>query len=106
LSRRIDFQIGGQIEFGLVNLPDHQAVRKRYGSERRTGLLAANHQLIHDGIGILAITPDKKTGLKEFIDLLIPFYETGDETNILPWLREHAMEIPPSGFTLADRKSR
>ncbi len=37
--------------------------------------MVANHQLIHDGIGVFSIPPEDKA---QFVSMLLRYYETGD----------------------------
>jgi prophage maintenance system killer protein len=46
---------------------------------KRTSMLAANHIMISSGCGILSVPVEK---LRDFTQMLIPFYETGDMTEI------------------------
>lgn len=46
---------------------------------KRTAMLAANHIMISAGCGVLSIPIEKQ---RSFMQLLIPFYETGDMTEI------------------------
>lgn len=56
-----------------------------YDGNKRTAQLVANKMLIADGAGILAIPTDRK---QDFGILLVDFYETGDDTNLLAFLDE------------------
>lgn len=65
---------------------------------KRTALLAANHALIHAGMGILTIDPDLK---RDFTTRLLSFYEHNTIADITSWLRYYAIGHVPSGLTLA-----
>ena len=55
---------------------------------KRTALMAANHQLIHAGAGVLQLPPERVDD--EFRDVLIQWYETGDLSPLSTWLTSHA----------------
>ena len=55
---------------------------------KRTALMAANHQLIHAGAGVLQLPPERVDD--EFRDVLIQWYETGDLSPLSTWLTTHA----------------
>ncbi len=46
---------------------------------KRTALMVANHQLIHDGIGVFSIPPEDKA---QFVSMLLRYYETGDYSRL------------------------
>lgn len=56
---------------------------------KRTATMLANHSLIHDGAGVLAIPPDLVE--LDFKDLLLDYYETNDARKLDRWLKEHAI---------------
>ncbi|MCH9275609.1 Fic family protein [Bifidobacterium amazonense] len=56
---------------------------------KRTAVLAANHQLIHDRAGVFALPPELMG--RQFRDLLIDYYETNDKTTLSAWLKAHAI---------------
>lgn len=68
---------------------------------KRTALMAANHALVHAGIGVLAVPPRLKG---DFTGLLLSNYETDDPTPLREWLREHAICRLPGGLTRADER--
>lgn len=69
---------------------------------KRTAFLVANHTLIHEGIGVLSISPHNKP---EFTTLLIHFYESGDSTELTTWMRDYAIGYLPGGLTLYQEQS-
>lgn len=60
---------------------------------KRTALLAANHSLIHDGIGMIEI---RKNDRGHFIVLLTDFYANGNDRRIRAWLGRNAIVRPPA----------
>ncbi|MDD6460917.1 MAG: Fic family protein [Bifidobacteriaceae bacterium] len=56
---------------------------------KRTAVMAANHSLIHDGVGVLAL-PAELMG-KEFRDVLLDYYESNDIAHLSQWLRAKAI---------------
>lgn len=56
---------------------------------KRTAALAANHVLIHEGVDVFALPPDRTDGV--FRDLLIDYYESDDPSRIAAWLKEVAV---------------
>ncbi|NEG70453.1 Fic family protein [Bifidobacterium sp. BRDM6] len=70
---------------------------------KRTALMAANHILIHEGIGIFSVPP---AGKPEFLTLLLTYYETGDATALAEWCREYAVDYLPGGLSLHQQKTR
>lgn len=69
---------------------------------KRTALMAANHELIHAGIGILSIQPSDK---REFTTRLLTYYESGDYRTLKDWLARHAFGRVPGGLTEAQMQS-
>lgn len=65
---------------------------------KRTALMVANHQLIHDGIGVFSIPPEDKA---QFVSMLLRYYETGDYSRLSDWLSQNAVGHVPGGLTLA-----
>ena len=65
---------------------------------KRTALMVANHELIHAGVGILAIQPSDK---REFTTRLLAYYESGDYRSLKDWLARHAFGRVPGGLTEA-----
>lgn len=65
---------------------------------KRTALLAANHVLIHAGVGILTIDPELK---RDFTTRLLDFYEKNNLSEITNWLQYYAIGHVPGGLTLA-----
>lgn len=63
---------------------------------KRTALMAANHELIHAGIGILSIQPSHK---KDFTTLLLDYYESGDYQTLRNWLSHNAIGRVPGGLS-------
>jgi hypothetical protein len=51
--------------------------------------MAANHMLIHTGVGIFSI-PDASDS--EFRNMIVHYYETDDDSSIIPWLLNNAVE--------------
>lgn len=68
---------------------------------KRTALMAANHELIHAGIGILSIQPSDK---REFTTRLLTYYESGDYRSLRDWLARHAFGQVPGGLTEAQMR--
>lgn len=67
---------------------------------KRTSAMAANHCLIHDGIGVFALPPERVD--VEFKDELLRFYETNDRRRFVDWLDYHAVgRLTDNGFTSA-----
>lgn len=63
---------------------------------KRTALMAANHTLIHEGVGILTIgTKDKR----DFTTRLLKFYESNDSAALTAWLSLHSVGLLPGGLT-------
>lgn len=60
--------------------------------------MVANHQLVHDGIGIFSIPPEDKA---RFVSMLLRYYETGDYFRLSDWLSQNAVGHVPGGLTLA-----
>ncbi len=63
---------------------------------KRTALMVANHQLIHDGIGVFSIPPEDKA---QFVSMLLRYYETGDYSRLSDWLSQNAVGHVPGGLT-------
>lgn len=59
---------------------------------KRTALMCANHSLVHDGVGLLAV---REQDMALFVDLLIGYDETGDDRKIRSWLARNAIEHLP-----------
>ena len=59
---------------------------------KRTAQLAANHELIKNGCGIVSIPVDKRI---EFSELLVSYYETGLKNEIMDFLYDNCL----SGFS-------
>lgn len=75
---------------------------------KSTAQLAANHELIRLGRGVLAIPPDMK---EDFAKLLADFYETGRRTEIMDFLREECLggfvrTKPPERFDVQKEAAR
>lgn len=70
---------------------------------KRTAIMAANHVLINEGVGVFAISPSLK---RTFTDMLLRFYETNDSQVFSQWLMENAIGHVPGGLTLAERRRR
>ena len=68
---------------------------------KRTALMAANHTLIHEGVGILAISTKDK---REFTTSLLKFYETDDSAELISWLGYRAVGLTPGGLTRAEQQ--
>lgn len=69
---------------------------------KRTSAMAANHCLIHDGVGIFALPPERMDD--EFRDKLIDFYESDDRRPFIDWLKYHAIgRLADDGFTEAQK---
>ncbi len=68
---------------------------------KRTALMAANHELIHAGVGILSIQPSDK---REFTSRLLAYYESGDYRALRDWLARHAFGQVPGGLTEAQMR--
>ncbi len=68
---------------------------------KRTALMAANHELIHAGIGILSIQPSDK---REFTTRLLSYYESGDYRPLKDWLACNAFGQVPGGLTEAQKR--
>lgn len=64
---------------------------------KRTALLAANHALIHAGVGVLSIDPELK---RDFTTCLLDFYEHNDVFAMSDWLQYYAIGHVPGGLTL------
>lgn len=62
---------------------------------KRTALMVANHELIHAGIGILAIQPSDK---RAFTTRLLAYYESGDFRPLKDWLAYNAFGRIPGGL--------
>ena len=58
--------------------------------------MVANHQLIHDGIGVFSIPPEDKA---QFVSMLLRYYETGDYSRLSDWLSQNAVGHVPGGLT-------
>lgn len=69
---------------------------------KRTALMVANHELIHAGIGILAIPPSDK---REFTTRLLSYYESGDYHALKDWLTYNAFGRVPGGLTEAQMRA-
>lgn len=69
---------------------------------KRTALMATNHVLIHEGVGIFSIQPNDKA---TFTSLLLSYYESGDATNMSAWLKYHAIGWQPGGLTTSELAS-
>ena len=57
---------------------------------KRTATMKANHQLIHDGVGLFALPLPDLMG-EDFRRVLTDYYESADESGMSAWLREHAI---------------
>lgn len=69
---------------------------------KRTSAMAANHCLIHDGVGIFALPPERMDD--EFRDRLIGFYESDDRGPFIDWLKYHAVgRLVDNGLTSAQK---
>jgi hypothetical protein len=68
---------------------------------KRTAIMAANHTLIHEGVGVFSLPPEHMD--VEFRTLLIDYYETGDRSRLTHWLERNAIGSMPDGLTLAQR---
>lgn len=68
---------------------------------KRTALMAANHELIHAGLGILAVQPSDKAA---FISCLLSYYESGDFSSLEQWLATNAFGRVPGGLTLKQQR--
>lgn len=68
-----------------------------YDGNKRTAQIVANKMLIADGAGVLAIPVPHK---REFENLLVDFYETGEEGKLVGFLDEKAMD----GMALAAKE--
>ncbi|MDU4039805.1 MAG: Fic family protein [Bifidobacterium dentium] len=55
---------------------------------KRTAAMAANHSLIHDGVGVLALPPDR---MSEYTDVLVNWYMSGDLMPFMEWMRRNAV---------------
>ncbi len=55
---------------------------------KRVAQLMANKVLIENNIGIFQIPIEK---LEEFKELLIKFYESGNDTEIIRFMKEHCI---------------
>ena len=80
----------------FVNMPSTSYTDK--DGNKRTALMVANHQLIHDGIGVFSIPPEDKA---QFVSMLLRYYETGDYSRLSDWLSQNAVGHVPGGLTLA-----
>ena len=68
---------------------------------KRTALMVANHQLIHDGIGVFSIPPEDKA---QFVSMLLRNgSETGDYSRLSDWLSQNAVGHVPGGLTFVAR---
>lgn len=65
---------------------------------KRTALMVANHQLIHDGIGIISIPPKARS---LFMTMLLRYYETNDVKPLDRWLSYNVVGRVPGGLTAA-----
>lgn len=67
---------------------------------KRTAVMAANHCLIHDGVGVFALPPERMRD--DFIPRLLAFYESGDRGPFAAWLSRHAIgRLDDGGLTRA-----
>lgn len=55
---------------------------------KRTAIIFANHFLIQHGLGLLYIPEDKT---EEFKQLLVKFYESGEKSSIISFLKTHCL---------------
>lgn len=55
---------------------------------KRTAQLAANHELIRLGRGVVAIPPDRK---ENFAELLVEYYETNQKAEIMDFLQKECL---------------
>lgn len=58
---------------------------------KRTAQLAANHILIQNGKGILALPTYEKEDVRDFLKMLIDFYNTGDKSKIKDYIYSQAI---------------
>lgn len=63
---------------------------------KRTALMVANHYLVNQGVGLLAVDPAQN---KQFALLLTEYYESGDRRAICRFLSHEAVERIPGGLT-------
>lgn len=68
---------------------------------KRTALMVANHYLVNHGVGLLAVDPAQN---KQFVPLLIEYYESGDRREICRFLSHEAIERIPGGLTRAQEE--
>lgn len=67
---------------------------------KRTSAMAANHSLIHDGVGVFALPPEKVE--TEFKDRLLEYYESNERGPFVKWLKYHAVgHLEDQGLTRA-----
>lgn len=67
---------------------------------KRTAAMAANHSLIHDGVGFFALPPEKVES--EFKDRLLEYYESDEREPFIRWLKYHAVgHLKDQGLTRA-----
>lgn len=71
-----------------------------FNGNKRTATMGANHSLIHDGVGVFALPPERID--TDFSDELLHYYESGDLPRIMDWLEYHAVgRIEDDGRTPA-----
>lgn len=67
---------------------------------KRTSAMAANHSLIHDGVGYFALPPERVE--TDFKDRLLGYYETNERGPFVDWLKYHAVgHLEDDGLTKA-----
>lgn len=58
---------------------------------KRTAQLAANHILIQNGKGILALPAYENEDVRKFLLMLVAYYDTGDKTEIKEYIYNNAL---------------
>ena len=87
--------IDDKVERGLSYFSDIAIGQWFNDGNKRTAAMVANHYLVQQGIGILAMDVPTRA---EFFDALINYYESNDKTTYHKFLYENSFELMPSGL--------
>jgi hypothetical protein len=68
---------------------------------KRTAMMAANHVLVHEGIGVMTVSQSQQ---RLFFDMLVDFYNSGDARELTAWLEENAVRHIPGGLSLVQQE--
>ncbi|GAB2023681.1 Fic family protein [Pseudolactococcus yaeyamensis] len=85
-----------KVEHGLSYFSEISKGQWFNDGNKRTAAMVANHYLVQQGVGILAMDVPTRS---EFFDALIKYYENGDKSTYHKFLYENSFELMPSGMT-------